>query len=129
MYTELLKLCGYEPDEIERERPRIDKSFKKLGIEAEDIARGESRIREFFDIELVGMRKVLGIWMKELINIVLAREEGKRIVYPSFPPAAELNATASLASEDIYAINPEVVLCQTMGQIFDKLTPIQEAAE
>jgi len=33
MYTELFKLCSFEPDEIERERPRIDKAFKLLGIE------------------------------------------------------------------------------------------------
>ena len=36
MYTELLRLCGYEEEEIEKERPRIDKAFKKLDIGPED---------------------------------------------------------------------------------------------
>ena len=29
-YTEVLKLCGFEDAEIEREKPRLDKAFKKL---------------------------------------------------------------------------------------------------
>ena len=64
MYTELFKLCGFEPDEIERERPRIDKAFNTLGIEEEDINRGEKRLRRYLDIELLGVRRFLGIWMR-----------------------------------------------------------------
>ena len=75
MYTELFKLCGFEPDEIERERRRIDKAFKILGINKEDIQRGEKRLKQYLDIELLGVRKFLGIWMRELVNLVLAREE------------------------------------------------------
>jgi len=74
MYTELFKLCGYEPDEIERERPRIDRAFDILGLNEEDIRRGEWRLKEYMDIELLGLRKFLAIWMRELVNLVLARE-------------------------------------------------------
>ena len=86
MYTELFKLCGFEAEEIEKERPRIDKAFKIVGIGVDDIERAEDRIKKYFDIELMGVRKVLGIWLKQLIDLALAREERKRLVYICFPP-------------------------------------------
>jgi len=86
VYSELFKLCGFEPEEIERERPRIDRAFQKLEIGPKDIARGEERLRKYFDVELLGVRKLMGIWLKILIDLVLAREEGKKLIYPSFPP-------------------------------------------
>ena len=47
MYTQLLALCGYEPEEIKEQRPRIDRAFEKLGINEEDIKRGEARIQKY----------------------------------------------------------------------------------
>ena len=32
---ELLSLCGFEPEEIEKETPRIDRAFRILEIEPE----------------------------------------------------------------------------------------------
>ena len=129
MYTEFFKLCGFESEEIERERPRIEKAFEKAEIGPEDISRAESRIREFFDIDLVGVRKILGIWMKQLIDLALAREEGKKLVYTSFPTSGMVGLAANLASEEVYCLAPEIVLDLAMGQIFGKLDPILEAAE
>jgi hypothetical protein len=85
MYTDLLKLCGFEVDEIEKERPRIDRAFGILGIDDEDIKRGEMRLQEYLDIDLLGVRRFLGIWMRELVNLVLAREEHDKVVYSDFP--------------------------------------------
>ena len=67
-YTELFKLCGFEAEEIERQKPRIDKTFEKLGITDEDIKRAERRIKEYHDVELKGVRKLLAVWMKELLS-------------------------------------------------------------
>jgi benzoyl-CoA reductase/2-hydroxyglutaryl-CoA dehydratase subunit BcrC/BadD/HgdB len=129
MYEELLKLCGFEPEEIERERPRVDKAFERAEISAEDISRGESRIREYFDIELLGVRKALGIWMKQFIDLMLAKEEYKWVVYTCYPALPRLTQAINMASEDIYCAAPELTLDMVMGQIFDKLTSILEAAE
>jgi hypothetical protein len=129
MYTELFKLCGFEADEIERQRPRIDKAFNILGIEGEDIKHAEERVREYFDIELEGVRKLLGIWLKELLAVVLAGEENKKVVYSDWPmPGAPLQA-AILASEDVYVGMPAQVLNLTLGRIFDRLSPVLEAGE
>jgi benzoyl-CoA reductase/2-hydroxyglutaryl-CoA dehydratase subunit BcrC/BadD/HgdB len=127
MYTELFKLCGFEDAEIERERPRIDKAFKKLEIEAEDCKRAEDRVRKYFSLDLVGVRKCLGLGLKELIDLVLAKDEGKKLVYTSVPPPAGLCLSLNIAG--IWCQVPESVLALGMGQIFGKLAPIMEAAE
>jgi hypothetical protein len=131
MYTQLFKLCGFEPDEIERERPRIDKAFNILGIEEEDINRGEKRLRRYLDIELLGVRKFLGIWMRELVNLVLAREEHEKVIYSDFPMELRPLMSMMLSTEekDVYFATPGQILNMTIGQIFDKLTPFLEAGE
>ena len=45
-YDELLKLCGFEDEEIKNERPRIDKAFQKVEIGPEDMKPAESWVRQ-----------------------------------------------------------------------------------
>jgi len=131
MYTELFKLCGFEQNEIERERPRIDKAFNILGIEKEDIKRGEQRLKQYLDIELLGVRRFVGIWMRELVNLVLAREEHRKIVYSDFPMELRplMSMMLSTDEKDVYFATPGQIINMTMGQIFDKLTPFLVAGE
>ena len=130
-YTELFKLCGFEPEEIDKQKPRIDKAFHKLGIEDEDIKRAEKRVRENFDIELIGVRKLLGVWMKEAVALALAKEENRKVIYSEWPGAANiLLMGARHAAPDIYFGSPSShTLNIVMGAIFDKLRPILEAGE
>jgi len=127
MYTELLKLCGFEDAEIEKERPRVDKAFQKLEIGPEDCRHAEERLRKYFSLDLLGVRKCLGLGLKELIDLVLAKEEGRKLVYTSVPPPAGLCIALNLAG--VWCQVPESVLALGMGQIFGKLAPIMEAAE
>ncbi len=130
MYTEFFKLCGFEAEEIEQERPRIDSTFKIAGIGAGDIEQAEDRVKKYFDTTLLGVRQSLKIWMKRLIDLVLAREEGKKtIVYPSWPPEPRVVSAVAMASGDVFCETPEIVMDVVMGQIFGKLNPILEAAE
>jgi benzoyl-CoA reductase/2-hydroxyglutaryl-CoA dehydratase subunit BcrC/BadD/HgdB len=129
MYSELLKLCGFEPEEVEKERSRIDRAFEIWGITAEDIKRAEERIKRFFDVGSIGMRKFRGIWLKEFVDLTLAKEEGKKIVYSSFPPVGEVTGSMALISEGVYCSVPEPMIMTIMGQYFGKLGPILEQAE
>ena len=132
-YDALLKLCGFEDDEIKREKSRIDRAFRKLELGPEDMKKAERWVSENHDVELLGVRKLLRAWLMELIDLELAREEGKKIVYygyPSIPgPGMAIKAAADLAGADIYCGCPDVVLCHTLGQIFNKLSPVLEAGE
>jgi len=129
MFSELFKLCGFESGEIKNERSRIDEVFEILEVGPEDIEIAKERIHKYFDIDLLGIRKVLGLWFRELIEMVLAKKDGKRIVYVSYPPVAEIAAALSLSSENIYCSCPDVVLSNTLNLIFNKINPVLETAE
>lgn len=130
-YTELFGLCGFATEEIEREGPRIDRAFNKLGINDEDIKRAEGRIKENYEVELMGVRKLLGVWMKELIALALCREEKRKVVYSEWPGAANVLLMGAMhTAPDVYFGSPgSQTLNLVMGGIFDKLRPILEAGE
>ena len=128
-YDKLFRLCGYEDEEIKSERTRIEASFEKLGIGPEDMDMADGWVRQNHDVSLLGVRKLLGAWLKELIDLVLAREEGKKIVYYGFPAILGPGLMLSASSKDVFVSAPDMVLDHTMGQIFNKLKPILEAGE
>ena len=131
MYTDLLKLCDFEPVEIDRERPRIDKAFRVLGLGEEDFKRGEQRLRRYLDVDLLGLRRFLGIWMRELVNLVLAREEHDKIIYSDFPMELRplMSMMLSTDEREVYVATPGQIINMTIGQIFDKITPFLKAGE
>ncbi|MCK4787573.1 MAG: 2-hydroxyacyl-CoA dehydratase [Desulfobacteraceae bacterium] len=129
-YDGLLKICGFEDDEIEKERPRIQKVFHKIGLGPEDMNRVENRVINQHEVGLVGVRKLLRAWLLELLDLVLAREEGKRVIYYGYPSIQGPGMAIKAASKgDVYVGCPDATLCHTVGLIFDRLTPVLEAAE
>jgi len=129
MDSTFFNLCGFGPEDVEKERPRIEKAFNILGIEDEDVDRAKVRINKYIDVELLGMRKVLGIWIKELVDMVLAKEEGKSVIYVSYPPIPQIVAALALTSDDIYCASPDIVLSNTLNLMFDMINPVLETAE
>jgi len=131
-YNKLLTLCGFDESEMLNQKQRIEKAFKILELGPADMEKAVSRVQDNFDIELSGMRKVLGVWIKELFDLVLAREEGRKIIYFGYPPfqyTGLVIKAASKSENDFYIGCPEAVLCQTLGQIFGKLVNVLEEGE
>jgi hypothetical protein len=129
MHSEFLKLCGFEPEEIKKESPRIEKAFDILEISGDDVDRAKARIEKYIDIELPSMRKVVGLWLKELVDMVLAKNEGKKVIYVSYPPIPQMSAAMALTSDRIYCASPDIVLSNTLNLLFDKINPVLETAE
>ena len=131
MYQNFLELCGFEKDEIDKELPRIKKAFEKLRITSEDIKRGEENIRRYIDVDLMGMRKILCIYFKELTNLMLAPEEKEHIFYTVMPTISPdlIGAPALQKPESVYAGFPDFLIMMTVGAIFNKLEHVYEAAE
>lgn len=131
MDSEFLNLCGIEGEELKKEEPRLDRAFRILKIGPEDMDRAKKRLVRLFSMELLGMRKIWGIAVKELVDLILAKEDGKKVAYGSYPPLSEILMAGSLASEDIYCSPAEavidMVLCPMFGQ--DKVNSILETAE
>ena len=128
-YDKLLTLCGYEPEELKRERPRIEEAFKRLELTRDDLDRGEERVRYYFDLDLLSIRKILGLWIKSLIDLVLAKEEGKKVVYTCMPPFFHILGALAALPGDLYVTSPDITLAHTVGGIFGKVVPLLEVAE
>ncbi len=128
-YEGLFRLCGFEPDELKDQGPRIEEALRRLELGPEDLKEAEANVKSDFDIELEGVQKILAIWLRELVDLVLAKEEGKKVFYFGFPSIGGLGMAIAAASEDVYVGCPDVILCHTMGQIFNKLNPILAAGE
>ena len=128
-YDELLTICGFEVEDIQMERTRIDEAFQRLEIGPENIDSALDWVSANHDVTLLGVRKLLGAWLKELIDLVLAKDEGKKIVYYGFPAMVRPGMLIAASSKDVCCVCPDALLCHTMGQIFNMLTPILEAGE
>jgi hypothetical protein len=128
---EFLKLCGFTAQEIDAELPRVERAFEKLGITTEDIELGKQRLTKYYNVELEGVRKALRLLMLEMVNSVLAREEGKKKIISGFMiPGFETIGTALMSkSGDVFTAHHSWSFLFVVGCIFDKLVPILEAAE
>ena len=129
-YAELLKLCGWEEEQVAREKPRLDEAFRILGLGPEEMKTAEERVRAGYDIDLMGVRKALGVWIGGLVDVVLSKKEGKKVVYYSFPPLGGLGGRISaIGKGEILCVCPEFILDIALGAIFDTIDPIMEAGE
>lgn len=127
---ELLKLCGFEEEEIEAELPRIKKAFDKLCLNAADIEEGKRRLHKYYDIELKGVRKAFRLCILEMVSGVLAREEGKKTIAGFMMPGFETIGTALVSnSKKVFAAHHSWAFFIIIGGVFGKMTPILEAAE
>jgi benzoyl-CoA reductase/2-hydroxyglutaryl-CoA dehydratase subunit BcrC/BadD/HgdB len=128
---ELLKLCGFEPGEIDAQLPRIKKTFDKIGITNADIERGKQRLNTYYDMELRGVRKLFHLYIRGLTDLVLAREDGKELImYGLMSPGIETMASALMTkSNKVFCANPQILFSNVLGNIFGKLEIVLEAAE
>ena len=128
---ELLELCGFESREIDAELDRAKKVFSRINITDEDIEKAKKRLVKYYDMELTGVRKILGIYLRELINLVLARDDGKKkILYGGVGPGFETIGSAIISkTEEVYAGYPDHLFRAVLTSIFGKIEPVLEAAE
>lgn len=129
--NELLKMCAYDAQEIESQSHRVKKAFTRLGITDRDIRHAAERLALYYDMELMGVRKLFGIYLKDLVNIVLMRDEGrKKIIHTCMAPGAEILGSAIMShSNEIGLINPNFSFMVIIGCMFGKFVPILKAAE
>jgi benzoyl-CoA reductase/2-hydroxyglutaryl-CoA dehydratase subunit BcrC/BadD/HgdB len=128
---ELLTLCGFKAPEIESQLPRVEKTFNRLGITAGDIERGKQRLHKYYDVELEGVRKAFRLCVLELVNSVLAREEGKtKIINGFMSPGVTIIGSAIVSkSKEVFSVHHSWAFQLVLGGIFDKIVPVLEAAE
>jgi len=129
---ELLNLFGYEDWEMEEQVPRVEEAFRRLGITAQDVESAKRRLSHYYNLEIVGVRKMLGLYLRDLVDLTLARDEGKtKIIYAIMAEGFDLIASAfGSKTKELFVSWPESLFEVIFGPgCFDKLIPILEAAE
>lgn len=127
-YKELLKLCNYTDEEIEKDVPRIEKVFDKAKITPSDVGTAIERLNKYFWMESAGVRKIWGIWMKQFIDLALCREEHEKVVFYTYPLEPRLGTSINLAG-DYFAATPEFVNMVILGLMFGKADAYFDIAE
>ena len=132
-YDNLYQLCGYSQEEIEEQRPRIEKFLRRIQCDNEEaIKHAEETTKINFDVTLAGTRKFLRLFMKEAIDAALAKEEHDQVIYvnlPNFFVFAQpiINAIREQGL-NIYS-GPNDFCWQILGPVFDKTNWLIEAGE
>ena len=128
---ELLEMCGFDANEARAESARIERAFSRMGITADDIERGKQRLAKYYDMELQGVRKMFRLALLETVDAALAREEGKsKVLFGLMAPGFEAIGSALVSqSKEVCAIHQSWAFFLIFGCIFDKVTPVLEAAE
>ena len=129
-YEKLLRLCGFDDNDLSTDGDRMGKTFDRIQLDAKDMEVAEERIRKYHDIELTGVQKLIRAWLLELADMVLARDEGKKIIYYGYPSIQGPGMAIKMAGgEGLYIGCPDVIIGHTVGNFFGKLAPIIKAAE
>ena len=109
-YDAFLELCGYEKDEIEDQRKRTEWAIEKLRLRPDDFQRAEQRMKEYFDVDLISIRKMLGLWFRSLTDIVLAREEGTQVIRYTVSEGQRMDLHAGAGGKVLLAFASEEIL-------------------
>ena len=128
---EFLGLCGFDERESRALLPRVQKVFSRLGLTAEDVEVARSRMTTYYDMELQGVRRLMGIFLKDFCNIVLMRDDGReRIVHACMLPGMDILGSAIMAnSPGVGLMSPNTTFMLVMGCMFGRFEPVLEAAE
>lgn len=131
MVYELLDLCGFDAREMQVQLPRIQETFSRLGITQDDIQTGKERLHVYYDMELWSVRRIMGLLLKDMADIVLLRDEGARkVIHACMAPGFEVLGTAiNTNSEDVRLTYPNFTFTAILGGMFGKVVPVLEAAE
>jgi len=128
---EFLEMCGFASDQAKAALPRVEKAFGRLGLGAQEIEQAKNRLCTYYDLDLQGIRKLLGLFVKSVVDTVLLREEGKvKVVHACMAPGMEVIGSAIMTvRRDVALMNPNFAFMVVLGCIFGRYVPVLEAAE
>lgn len=130
----LLKLCGFEDDEIDGLLQDWIFTVEKVGLSDEDIRyAAEEYIPANWDVQYRGVRRMIGAWLRELMEIAKTeryKAEGKKIIY-GILPAVTIPYTAfkRAAGDDVFVSFPDLLLVKILNGFFHKAGPLLGEAE
>jgi hypothetical protein len=130
----LLRLADFEEDEMPRYLPEWRKASQKIGLTEDDVKFAvEEWIPTHFDLRLEGVRKSIGGWLRETMDLMKAseyKEKGFRLLYGVFPSGFQYFYSFKLAAPDkVFVSVPDAFMSFVLNMLFHKLNPYLEEAE
>lgn len=131
VYRNFMDVCAYSLEEMDSEMPRLKKAFDRINLNEDDLVRGRERLLKYYQCDLKCMQMVMGEYIKAVVNIVLADDEGKFKIWVELPliQMTSFMATAMEIRPDVLVGTPAFFFIVVMGGIFQKMDALQEFAE
>ena len=134
VYVDFLKLCAFNDEEIEELLPQWIKGSKILGLEEEDIVFSLNEwIPKHWDIQYLGVRKMMGAFVREAIELSKLheyKENGVKIVYGIIPAICTNYLGLKYAGGDKISVSfPDLQLVAFLNGFFHKLDNYLDRAE
>lgn len=134
VYRDFLELCAFSEEDIEELLPQWIKGSKVLGLEEEDIAYSLNEwIPKHWDIQYLGVRKMIGAYIREAIEMSKLheyKENGVKIVYGIIPAiCTNYLAMKNAGGDDIFVNFPDMQLVTILNGFFHKLDSYLDRAE
>jgi len=133
-HEKFLRLVGFEEEEIPQYLPEWQKAAKKLRLSDEDVKFAtEEWIPKGYDIKLKGIQKLLGAYIKEIIEITKTDEykaQGVKIIYGILPAINHFYYALKMTAPDkVFVGFPDIDLANVLNALFHKMNPFLEEAE
>jgi benzoyl-CoA reductase/2-hydroxyglutaryl-CoA dehydratase subunit BcrC/BadD/HgdB len=134
VYEDFLRLTGFEEEEMAVSVKEWKKAAGKLRLTEEDIQFATTDwIPNGYDIELKGIRKLLGAYVREIIELTKVdeyKERGVKIVYGILPAINHYYyALKETAPDKVYVGFPDINLINVLNGFFHRANPYLEEAE
>ena len=129
-----LELAGFEGEELEKIMPRWLETADTLGLSDDGVRYAvEEYIPANWDVKYRGVRKLIGAWTRELIEVAHTKQykaEGKKIIYGILPAVVTpYTAFKRAGGDNVHVSFPDLILVKTLNGFFHKAGPIITKAE
>lgn len=131
---ELLELAAFEGEELEKFYPIWKKTAERMALTDENITYAvDVYIPQNWDIKYLGVRKMIGAYLREVAEIVDTPEKkknGVKIVYGILPAIANYYYAVKEAGGDKVFIGfPDLMLVNVLNSFFHSAAPFLNEAE
>lgn len=130
----LLEMAGFEGNEVDKILPDWLFTIDAVGLSDDDIKYAvEEYIPQNWDIQYRGVRKLMGAYFRELIEIAKTKQykaEGKKIIYGILPAVSvAYTGFQAAAGDKAYISFPDLMLVTILNGYFHRAAPYLLEAE
>ena len=131
---ELLEMAAFEGEELEKFLPVWLEAVDRVGLKESDITFAvDTYIPQNWDIKYLGIRKMIGAYLRELAEVVSTpklKEQGVKIVYGILPAITTYYYAVKKAGGDkVFVGFPDLMMVNVLNSFFHGAAPYLYEAE